>query len=699
MSDLDFSARQLDRLTDDDLRHGARLDAADSQWHLTSPTPYDPPLTYGGWKQAQALGGRIAAILHSRETPLDPEMQNGILKNAGLAALNGLESEKEGSHSHKSRPVGRRKQRLIIHSSPFLRCIQTSIAISAGVEQYKGLHNASSQPPHPKPHIHPHQMHSGSPHLRAMDHRHSPFLSAILEPRDNETETSQKPLPKLTGTSKACLRMDAFLGEWLSPDYFEEITPPPDSVMMLASAKADLLRQGEHVEILQSSDRSTSSRGNFPGGWGSGSSTASDSADKGEDGPLGNISELSQRLPRFGRSNTHTGSGPPGIRASQNSVRTAGKVVSNVEGYTPPTPAYAISPSDPIPPGYVAHARDNCVEVDYQWDSMRPPHHWGDGGCIGEEWSSMHKRFRRGLHNMISWYRSCDTRKREESIREDITSHVEPNEELEEDTETILVLVTHGAGCNALIGALTNQPVLMNVGMASLTMAIRKENSITSRFSPSSSSSSEASTTASPPRRRSIIDLGISDDYEVKIIASTDHLRAPSQPSPASQPSLTQRSSTMSSSYISGNRHRSGSPISTGSGGSTSDGVFSLDHDEAGSVNAAVPTGLWSKPVTKPTVPHRRSNSTQHIYARHRVTSDEATSTPAGGEPKSSQEMQDSLTKNGFEPPPTANPPLPVYGEGDQFTTQPGLWSAAPVAVGTARERGPKRRWTHSEHK
>ncbi|MCJ1260770.1 hypothetical protein MMC22_000633 [Lobaria immixta] len=682
-------------------RHGARLDAADSQWHLTSPTPYDPPLTYGGWKQAQALGGRIATILRSRETLSDTELHDGILKNPGLAALDGLENGKEGSHSHQSQPGRRRKQRLIIHSSPFLRCVQTSIAISAGLEQSQGLHNASSQSSHPKPHTHPHQMHSGSPHLRAMDHWHSPYLSAIPEPGENEIEPSRKSQAKPTSTSKARLRVDAFLGEWLSPDYFEEITPPADSVMMIASAKADLLRQGEHLEILQSTNGSTLSHGNFPGGWGSGRSMASASAEDGEDGPLGNMSDLSQRLPRFSRSQTHTGSAPLGIRASHNTTRAGEKVVSNVRGYTPPTPAYAISPSDPIPLGYVAHARDACVDVDYQWDSMRLPHDWGDGGCIGEEWSSMHKRFRRGLHNMINWYRGCDTRTREENIREDATRHAEPNVEPseghEEETDTILVLVTHGAGCNALIGALTNQPVLMNVGMASLTMAVRKENPITSKFSlSSSSSSSDASTTASQTRRRSIIDLGISDDYDVKIIASTDHLRLPSQPSPAS---LTQHSPIISSTYIAGNRHRSGSPISTGSGGSTSDGIFSLDHDDAVGGNAAAPTGLWTKPVTQPTRPQRRSNSTQDPYARDRARSDERTSAPAGGEPGSKNGVQDSLTKNGFVQPSTVTSALPVYSEGDRFATQPGLWGAAPVAVGTAREKGPKRRWTHSEHK
>lgn len=525
-----------------------------------------------------------------------------------------------------------------------------------------------------------------------MDHWHSPYLSAISEPEENETEKSQKPLTKPKSTSKARLRVDAFLGEWLSADYFEEITPPPDSVMMIASAKADLLRQGEPVEILQSTNRSTLSRGNFPGGWESGRSMASAFAEDGEDGPLSNMSDLSQSLPIFSRSNTHTGSGPLGIRASKNTARTGEMVVSDVDGYTPPTPAYAISPADPIPLGYVAHARDACVDVDYQWDSMRLPHDWGDGASIGEEWSSMHKRFRRGLHNMISWYRSCDIRTRQESIPKDATSHVElnvePNEGHEEETETILVLVTHGAGCNALIGALTNQPVLMNVGMTSLTMAVRKENPIINQFSPSSSSS-ETSTIASQPRRRSNIDLGISNDYDVKIMASTDHLRLPSKPSPV----------TMPSSYIAGSRHRPGSPILTGSGGSTSNGGFSSDHDEPGSKIVAAPTGLWTKPVAEPIEPNKRSKSIQDLYARHRVRSDQTTSIPPGGEPESNKGMQDGLARNESKQLSTVNSPLPVDSEGDLFATQPGLWGTPPVALGTVREKGPKRRWTHSEQR
>jgi len=88
-----------------------------------------------------------------------------------------------------------------------------------------------------------------------------------------------------------------------------------------------------------------------------------------------------------------------------------------------------------------------------------------------------------------------------------------------------VILVTHGAGCNALIGALTNHPVLIDVGMASLTMAVRKT-VITPKSSPSTSPPES-------PRLHARVGakvLGISDEYEVKLIANTEHLR----PSPSS---------------------------------------------------------------------------------------------------------------------------------------------------------------------
>lgn len=90
----------------------------------------------------------------------------------------------------------------------------------------------------------------------------------------------------------------------------------------------------------------------------------------------------------------------------------------------------------------------------------------------------------------------------------------------EEDEELVLILVTHGAGCNALLGAMTNQPVLMDIGLASLSMAVRRDEP---RSTPAPATLHE--------RRLSVVDTGMPDTYEVKLSASVDHLRPGVDPS------------------------------------------------------------------------------------------------------------------------------------------------------------------------
>lgn len=708
-------------------RHGARLDAADKQWHLTSPTPYDPPLTYGGWKQAQALGGRIAGIINSRENSLGSQSEGSSTSDC---------QGKGGAQGQKPNKVRKRKQRVIIHSSPFLRCIQTSIGISAGIKQQRGLQKAISQPSNPKSH---HPRLSGSPNLRARDH---PQLVAIPEPGENGTLDSQEPLPRPKQSPKSRLRIDAFLGEWLSPDYFEMITPPPNSVMMIASAKADLLRQGEGIEILQSPYNGNPSRGNFPGGWGSDRSGMTTFSYNSDEGPLARMSDVKGSLPRLSRSNSNERTGFSGTRAYQHSATTEGKTIG---GYTPPTPLYALSPADAIPPGYVAHARDACVEVDYQWDSMRLPHEWGNGGSLGEEWSSMHRRFRRGLHSMISWYSTCDTRRRPKTSNEKNQHGGEKsNEDDEDDEDTVVVLVTHGAGCNALIGALTNQPVLLDVGMASLTMAVRKDRPPMVHESSSSASSSDDTSTATPSTssRRSLTEPSISEDYELKLTASTDHLRPPSSQS-SSSISLTQRSAT--SRPNTSNRYRSGSLI--GSSRSTY-GIPFHQNDQA-YPSIPVPTGLWTNPVARTSgtpgnndqYPRSSSETRAHTsFSREKFLlennrprqaqdddlsktittaatdsrskkgntgeiSSTTSTTPSSSSGLVSETEEDgdfrfawTSTGGGGGGMGGAAAGVPAGG-GSGGSSAGGLWSAEPPQVlCTARDKGQKRRWTHSEH-
>lgn len=486
----------------------------------------------------------------------------------------------ENTTSSPPKTQRRKKHKVVIHSSPFERCIQTSVGIASGLGQFHKLAEHHHVPAHHAPN---HHMHARSPFMHARENSASPRLSAIIEPEEGEsTAPSPKhesppsrspkngtPPPQKTQFqssllqhphlhhhtkfNKATLRIDAFLGEWLSPDYFEQITPPPGSVMMVASAKANLLRRGEEI---RTGNESLSATGHFPGGWGSASATANASASASANTvvPTTTIASAAapiQALPQRG----HHGS-DAGLHAA---TKTAGTGLTrlqttNLENqnkphYTPPTPTYAISGSDAIPAGYVAHARDACVDVDYAWDSMRTPQDWGNGGEYGEEWSAMHKRFRVGIGKMVEWYvvhdvgcgnlahgKTAGSRRGSKSesdagaVRSGVAASETVDEEEtddEEEADTVLVLVTHGAGCNALIGALTNEPVLMDIGLASLTMAVRKE--------PTDSNTSPTATTTSPTnadetrpplhtRHPSLTSI-LPSKYSMSLVASTEHLR------------------------------------------------------------------------------------------------------------------------------------------------------------------------------
>ncbi|KAL5595579.1 hypothetical protein FOVSG1_009268 [Fusarium oxysporum f. sp. vasinfectum] len=410
------------------VRHGNRLDAADKKWHLSSPTPYDPPLTYGGWLQARAVGNQISSILEQ--------------------AKDEYETTSKGTKK-------RRRFKVVIHSSPFLRCAQTSIGISSGL----------AQTPHESPY------------------------------RPNDIFVSATGPPKHFRST--ILRLDSFLGEWLSPEYFEQITPPPGAALMLGSAKAELLRR-EDYSALTSAPAPTPMphRGSTASLW-NGSPAASPSL-----GPL------------------RPGSAVEGSTGSAMAAALTGQLATQMEkkGYTVPKPNYAISSSGKIPDGFVAHARDECVVVDYQWDSMRAPLDFGDGGQLGEEWTDMHKRFRRGLKKMVDWYATTDAP--DEMVTQAAGASQndthDPSISEDEDVETVVILVSHGAGCNALIGAITHQPVLMDVGIASITMAVRKQDADYDTLLAASASETPDSEPHVSPHQM----------YDIRMSASTEHLRS-----------------------------------------------------------------------------------------------------------------------------------------------------------------------------
>ncbi|KAH6996424.1 hypothetical protein BKA56DRAFT_627942 [Ilyonectria sp. MPI-CAGE-AT-0026] len=427
------------------VRHGNRLDAADKKWHLSSPTPYDPPLTYGGFLQSRQVGNQIASILEQAKIEYEAS-RSGIKK--------------------------RRRFKVVIHSSPFLRCVQTSVGISSGLAQ---------TPPE-------------SPHQP----------SDVLVSASSATSTPDQ-------FKSAVLRLDSFLGEWLSPEYFEMITPPPGAALMMGSAKADLLRREDYSTLTTTSPSTTHTQAHrsASGSLWNGSPSASPSI------------RAMQAPPSVSSDKDSSGSVPASAMAAALSGQLTGQVGGRADkkkGYAAPIPEYAISGSRKIPEGFVAHARDECVVVDYQWDSMRPPLDFGDGGQFGEEWTSMHKRFRRGLNKMVDWYSTTEAPS-EMVTRGMQNGHDDHSASADdEEVENVVIIVSHGAGCNALIGAITHQPVLMDVGIASITMAIRKSDV---KYDDLLAGSPIEDTASDPHVSPHLL-------YDIRLSASTDHLRSTS---------------------------------------------------------------------------------------------------------------------------------------------------------------------------
>lgn len=504
----------------------------------------------------------------------------------------------------------------------------------------------------------------------------SPRLAPIPEPALSKPNT--KPHEQPDNIKKSTIRVDAFLGEWLTPDYFEDITPPPSSVMMVAGAKADLLRREDYSNLVHTKEIKSKANQPFPGGWGSPVVVAA----KDKDEPaLADLSSLVTALPGRERTNSLSSVGSHGTRLAR---KTSTANLAGEHGiYLPPVPIYAISNGESIPPGYTAHARDACVNVDYQWDSMREPQNWGNGGEYGEEWTSMHRRFRGGLSSLLGWYSNTDEPAKLLTRTSSSERLVKLGENLDDDdTDLVIILVTHGAGCNALIGALTNQPVLIDVGMASLTMAVRK---------PSPVNSPTSSPTASPGHSRvSSRNITISEQYDVKLIANTEHLRTsasstPSQsraPSLAGLPNFKEKYNSFDGSSLSVPR----TPPTSGNFGS-----IRRTATVAGTgPRTYVPTrqqsiGLWSP-------------------------------TPQQADEPAAEEPEDDIILNFGNTEPEATkqgPPLVnenthavVFEAAQEKEEEPleevaplGLWSGArPPAYGEmVREIAPKRRWTVNE--
>jgi hypothetical protein len=231
------------------------------------------------------------------------------------------------------------------------------------------------------------------------------------------------------------------------------------------------------------------------------------------------------------------------------------------------------------------------------------------------------RRFRNGVQHMLGWYEK-DT----------------------EDVDTVVIIVTHGAGCNALIGAMTGQPVLLDIGLASLTMATRKpDGNITLPSSPVKT-------------RRGSLDLGIATRYDMEIIASTEHLRAPSNPLGLNSPRLA-RSPAFASKRVVGPESVEGFSL-----GESMRSMSYIGRTPSQSVSGPrVPSGLWNSSGTS-----EEAETESDLW-------------PAIDRGKGVVPAVDEVEEE-----------LHKYSPG-RTNTHVGLWGSAPALP---EDHGPKRRWT-----
>lgn len=449
------------------------------------------------------------------------------------------------------------------------------------------------------------------------------------------------------GYNTCLLRIDAFLGEWLSSTYFDSVSAPPPSAVLVSQAKLTLQKPQEEIK---GADLSSSVNFNMPAlDWEEKENEAAPVPIHERTG-LRAMAAIGHSLPKRPR-NISFGT------ELANGARVLNRVLQRSLGYTPPVPNYAIGSSDKIPPGFVAHARDVCLDIDFDWDSQTTALDWGDGGPYDEDWGKMHRRFRNGLQKMIAHYESHGAGDDEEAPGSD------------DDEELVLILVTHQSGCNALIRLLTGAPALHDVGLSSLSMAVRKGDE------------RAPEEPISPSRRRGSLDLAVSDDYDMKIIASTEHLRAGSNPLGLNSPRLG-KSPAFASRRAVGADSPEGfslgeSLASQGSGSTRMPGrsISQRSHAvDTGDQNEA-PTGLW-----------RRGSR----YSRDETAeSSDAAMTPSlqsvGTTDSIPEELWGETGEVHSEPQPDPRL-LPV-----RSASQRGLWGGESIK----RERSPgKRRWT-----
>jgi hypothetical protein len=233
-------------------------------------------------------------------------------------------------------------------------------------------------------------------------------------------------------------------------------------------------------------------------------------------------------------------------------------------------------------------------------------------------------------------------------------------------------VITHGAGCNALVGALTGEPVLLDFQTASLTLSVRKDNA---------DEQAEADTS-----REQFLSPGTAEKtpatkyYSLRLVASTDHLRPTVNPIPSTS-SLPSPNGAVTHS-ISAYRHRPAMRPSL------SQGQFMIGP----SPNSGVGSRSWSllRPSTAPkgstglwgsgsVIPESADEILPNFGDRRSTSSDAVGPGQIIG---SALKPEDSATLSN----------LP-----QRTVSQRGLWGSTPATKD--REAATRRRWTVTERR
>ena len=558
----------------------------------------------------------------------------------------------------------RKKRKIVLHSSPYKRCIQTSIAIAAGLRY--------PQPERLRPLPTAFQRSSLSNKRTSLS-----TVTSNAEPLRKDAATSL--VEKDDKNERIVMKVDPYLGEWLSPGYFEDSKPPPSADLIVERAQETLTKP---LEEIRGADLSAFLP--VP------ESPDADDAEKENDfrqavhekGGLRAMAVAGHSLPHRTRT-TSFGLDRFNGSLSAQKLRQQSRT-TNV--YSPPVPQYSLAPQDPIPAGYVAHARDPCIDPDLDWNSEGMG--WGDMGSYPEEWTAMHVRFRQGLQKMLAYYEDYKAVETGEKDDNDI------------DEDIVLVLVTHQAGANALIRLVTGAPALHDVGVASLTLAVRRP---VLRRLPSLTGTSHSplgyDRESRRTSRRGSLDLGLADDFEMRIIASTEHLRNGSNPLGLNSPRLGQ-SPAMAGRRLVGADSLEGFSIGDSLGWRpSSSGNITKSASQRGrtidnGTKPAANTGLWGSPAMTAT---KKEPINEEI--------DELTPMSPKSRPTTPNVETENIFDSSLSSPSTRSRSSTVQSAGlwgssnlavRSASGESAMWgSSGPSSGSVSRARSPaKRRWT-----